>query len=233
MTHLSPILRASCAAAACLVATSAQAAVNLITFEEPVLTAMGNSPGAAVPVGAQLSDQFLGTLGVTFSSGAGYAAVAVHGHPTGTPTAPNILGGTNAFGGLDYGALITASFFDPANASNKATTDHVKVLGEWIGLGFGTVTLSAYDRFGVLLGQVSDTDDKPAGSGPVLELNLAGIQYVTFSGDTGTVGFDNFEFNTVRPVSAGVPEPATWSLMIAGFGLLGASLRRRRCAAAA
>jgi hypothetical protein len=32
-------------------------------------------------------------------------------------------------------------------------------------------------------------------------------------------------------VSGGVPEPATWSLMIGGFGLAGAALRRRRAAA--
>ena len=30
------------------------------------------------------------------------------------------------------------------------------------------------------------------------------------------------------PTVGGVPEPATWSLMIAGFGLSGAALRRRR-----
>jgi PEP-CTERM motif len=35
-----------------------------------------------------------------------------------------------------------------------------------------------------------------------------------------TVNFDPF-------VGGGVPEPATWALMIAGFGLVGASIRRR------
>jgi hypothetical protein len=232
MTHLSPILRASCAAAACLSATSAQAAVNLITFEEPGITAMGNSPFSLVPVGARLSDQFLGTLGALFSSGAGYVAVVDHGYPQNTPSPPNIIGGTTPSGGLDYFAPITVSFFDPGNTANMATTDHVRVLGEGIAIG-GTVTMSAYDRFGALLGSVSDADDQTGQVGAELELNIAGIHYVTFSGSTGTVGFDNFEFNTVRPVSAGVPEPAAWSLMIAGFGLLGASLRRRRCAAAA
>jgi hypothetical protein len=38
-------------------------------------------------------------------------------------------------------------------------------------------------------------------------------------------------FDDVR-VSGGVPEPAAWSLMIAGFGLAGAALRRRRAVAA-
>jgi len=32
----------------------------------------------------------------------------------------------------------------------------------------------------------------------------------------------------VPPVFGSVPEPATWAMMIAGFGLVGASLRRRR-----
>jgi hypothetical protein len=35
-----------------------------------------------------------------------------------------------------------------------------------------------------------------------------------------------------QPVTGAVPEPASWALMIAGFGFAGASLRRRRTAAA-
>lgn len=40
------------------------------------------------------------------------------------------------------------------------------------------------------------------------------------SGGTGTV--------SVTPVTSGAPEPATWAMMLIGFGALGASLRMRR-----
>jgi hypothetical protein len=43
------------------------------------------------------------------------------------------------------------------------------------------------------------------------------------------VGLDNIRFD-VRAIDTGsaVPEPATWAMMIMGFGLAGAGLRRRR-----
>jgi hypothetical protein len=37
-------------------------------------------------------------------------------------------------------------------------------------------------------------------------------------------------FDTVAVTTAGVPEPAAWALMIGGFGMAGAMLRRRRAA---
>ena len=54
-------------------------------------------------------------------------------------------------------------------------------------------------------------------------LNAAGIRSVTFS-TNGQFGVDNFTFAE----TGGVPEPTSWALMIGGFGLTGAALRRRR-----
>jgi hypothetical protein len=38
----------------------------------------------------------------------------------------------------------------------------------------------------------------------------------------------NFRVSGVTPPAAAVPEPATWAMMIGGFGLVGGALRRRR-----
>jgi hypothetical protein len=48
------------------------------------------------------------------------------------------------------------------------------------------------------------------------------------SGGTDYIGLDNV---AVADLGAGVPEPATWAMLIAGFGLVGAATRRRSPAA--
>jgi hypothetical protein len=51
---------------------------------------------------------------------------------------------------------------------------------------------------------------------------------LTSSSNLG-VGLDNV---VVEPVRGAVPEPATWALMLGGFGIAGTALRRRRTAVA-
>jgi hypothetical protein len=50
--------------------------------------------------------------------------------------------------------------------------------------------------------------------------------------ENGGGGFEN-DNHTVGIIAGAVPEPASWALMIAGFGLVGAAMRRRRMAAIA
>ena len=54
---------------------------------------------------------------------------------------------------------------------------------------------------------------------------------LTFFEPSGDI-YDQY-WGDVVATTRGVPEPATWALMITGFGLAGASLRRRRVAAIA
>lgn len=55
---------------------------------------------------------------------------------------------------------------------------------------------------------------------------------VVFGGPTNAQVFDDFTFGSTT-VGGMVPEPASWAMLIAGFGLIGATMRRRRSIAAA
>jgi hypothetical protein len=46
------------------------------------------------------------------------------------------------------------------------------------------------------------------------------------------IGYDNIRLEATQLAPGAVPEPATWAMMICGFGLAGAHLRRRRPAIA-
>ncbi|MBT9473928.1 MAG: PEPxxWA-CTERM sorting domain-containing protein [Pseudomonadota bacterium] len=52
-----------------------------------------------------------------------------------------------------------------------------------------------------------------------------GITSLAFEFDPSIAGGKQFR---VEGLTSGIPEPATWTMMIAGFGLAGATIRRRR-----
>ena len=67
------------------------------------------------------------------------------------------------------------------------------------------------------------------------QISFVANQAGTFSAFMGTYGDDNVGpvvDNMLLTSVAGVPEPATWALMLGGFGLAGVSLRRRKAVAA-
>ena len=47
-----------------------------------------------------------------------------------------------------------------------------------------------------------------------------------YNNDGAGIGFDNLKFD-VRSVGGMVPEPATWALLMLGFGLVGSAMRRK------
>ena len=79
-----------------------------------------------------------------------------------------------------------------------------------------------------------DTAFTGPAAGTIGFVNFTGLN---LTGATHTLGFqqngNSWTFIseiTFDGKSGGVPEPATWAMMIAGFGLVGATLRRRRAA---
>lgn len=58
-------------------------------------------------------------------------------------------------------------------------------------------------------------------------LNRTGLRSVAITGLSTTNGWLQIDNVTVDQTVAAVPEPATWAMMLGGFGLIGAAARRR------
>ena len=101
--------------------------------------------------------------------------------------------------------------------------------------GYTPTSLSFFDKDNMLIQAFNVTLTFGATQDPGTYVRYGvtsnnGIGRFHFSGDsTGNTSIDNLEATTRGAV---VPEPATWALMIGGFGLAGAALRRRRLAVA-
>jgi hypothetical protein len=94
-----------------------------------------------------------------------------------------------------------------------------KIYGDtWIGVHFGA---------GANLGGTVTAFYK-------LNAGLTGLQTILLNITQGSSGFVMYKTGTAPPPPPPptIPEPASWAMMIAGFGLVGAAMRRRKAAIA-
>jgi len=77
---------------------------------------------------------------------------------------------------------------------------------------------------------VQDLSFTVTGTNPVLDFNTVGTDHIFFSVDIARVAPNGAVSTGVvgATLKAGVPEPATWAMMLVGFGGMGALLRHRR-----
>lgn len=60
-------------------------------------------------------------------------------------------------------------------------------------------------------------------------VGFAGTAYsIDFGGTANQTGYDNITFGSIIPGNGGVPEPATWAMLILGFGLVGGAMRKQQ-----
>jgi opacity protein-like surface antigen len=74
----------------------------------------------------------------------------------------------------------------------------------------------------------SDTLTLGGNSFQIEGYNILINQLVLGTGDSGVLTATVSAITNTPPATGGVPEPATWAMMLTGFGGLGAVLRRRR-----
>jgi len=112
------------------------------------------------------------------------------------------------------------------NRLATALDDSGQSVGTLIGQSFGLYTQAGYTApYGALVGEIGGV------------YKLLGANGLHTAWGTGTLKLYNWDSNrndnagSISVKVAVVPEPATWAMLIAGFGLVGASLRQRRTAA--
>lgn len=241
----------SSAASAAIVAVSAAnftAGSGQITFSE--FAAGTNNPtylpatyggGAGSPTvnfGGYFSGQSLSANAGVDCPGAAASACVI-----GNPTGPlSLAAGSPATFITGDGANPTS----PVLSGSPTFNGPIAVLFDidQAGVGFdggffnaaGSTGITAFARDGTLLGTVVNTGlgieflglVTPDGSAQIagVFLDLVGAEPAGFA-------IDNLRFGTRgQVVVPGIPEPGSWAMLIAGFGLTGAMMRRRKAVAA-
>lgn len=128
-------------------------------------------------------------------------------------------------------------YFDAANVFNVSfiwgsidtynTLTFVDALGNSLGLGY-TFTGS---QIAALVPALANGDQASLQTNPIVTFFFDGadpglVAGMRLSSDTNAFEIDDVAVN-------GVPEPATWAMMILGFGAIGFAMRRRRVSATA
>lgn len=142
---------------------------------------------------------------------------------TGTVNCPGFFG-TRNLGNGGTGSV----FYATPDAATFTFATAINAFGIDI-LGVGTTGATTFEA---LVNGQSYTIAANYSSGAPLFFGLTGVSFtsVTFTGTSPNDGmdFDDLAFNNASVV----PEPATWAMLITGFGLTGAVTRRRRQASA-
>lgn len=131
---------------------------------------------------------------------------------------------TNNFAGATTTTLygldaFTSALVRSTNANNGTYTNtnlNGGIFGP-LGVTFGTSDLVGFDISGITGAGFFSLNDGFFS----IDLNSGAASRI------GTVGAGNLIGLSLAPAAA-VPEPATWALMLLGFGAIGASMRRRR-----
>ncbi|WP_296598798.1 PEPxxWA-CTERM sorting domain-containing protein [Phenylobacterium sp.] len=108
---------------------------------------------------------------------------------------------------------------DTISVGFRGQSQGVRLLSSFSGIA-GPIEGATHSATGVVDGLIADEGSTFTAGGVRLSLLFLGYEPHVDAAQTETL-------RLAASPSAGVPEPGTWTLLVAGFGLAGAALRRR------
>lgn len=211
-------LAIAAALASASVSGTSYAATTIVTSGTRAVTISSNGP---IGQSFVATDAFLRDFAFQFSTNA-------------TATTTGTVNFALYLGEGFSGAALTTQNISLTGLRARALTDFVNVYTGNFALVTGqTYTAAVTASSGVMLGygpSSTSTTDAYIG-GRMLKTDALDQACLGNQSDQSRSPCDaNFRFTTGPAITA-VPEPASWALMLVGFGLTGATLRRRRIAA--
>jgi hypothetical protein len=145
-------------------------------------------------------------------------------------SARNLIYALPAIGGGYLTTIVNVTGLTAASALTLSANSNNSAYNPYVLFNFGTVaslTLGRQFNGGLLAPFATVRNSTPIeGSVAVANFNQGGeVHLGTFKGSDGLTA-------APTPATGGVPEPASWALFVAGFGLIGATIRRGRMAVA-
>lgn len=185
------------------------ASAAIVTFEELAPNTSYNSPLTSGGLTFRNSGDPAGPVGTD-----GFYAVAPGANGTIT-LAPNFFGSTTT---VNAASPFTLTSFDFSDAFDLAD-DPVRVLFTFNLFGGGTTTRT------YIADLVEGMQTQLVGIS-----NITSFSFVTSGSQFGENTIQTDNWNYTLSAAGAVPEPATWAMMILGFGLIGGAMRRRETA---
>lgn len=162
----------------------------------------------------------LPALGLTFDALAagGQPGIYLH-HVDNTPSAPLQIAN------VPGNCCISPAYQNGDVVARVITGIDLHAFGFWNGDPQGTALLRVYDRLDNFLGSVSAAANSGGGdtfAGFISSTPVGRLEFEGASGD-GWNHYDDFQAS----VTASIPEPEAYALLLAGLGLLGFAWRRK------
>ena len=204
-------------------ATAAGTLSGPITFE-----ALPQGYASSIALGGGVTATFAGDVNSGLS---GVADIGVSGNASGfntTTPGSQFLRLSSIFAtGTDVTTSVTFSFAVPITAFGAYVTG--------LGTAAGAITVGFNDGAGQTYALVGSSTPGTLFFGITDTSAFSSISFTEVipgaSLNRDNFGFDDIVYSAGR-ISGPVPEPASWAMLVVGFGTLGAALRRRRSLAA-